>query len=74
MTDCTTRWCKSGLPGTVTVVENADDACFRLAICTKCAEDFGAKEGDDLMAEPIYSRTRKAERAATPPSSDGENG
>lgn len=74
MAKCDVQWCRSGQPATVSVLENLDDGSWRIRICKACADAFGAKKGDDLMSEPIFSRTRAAARAARSEKQNAEHG
>lgn len=66
MMDCEIKYCKSGLPASVQVVENMDDACFNVSICSRCAGTLKVKDGDDLMAVTAVHERLQFEYKDTP--------
>lgn len=59
---CQIRWCKSGLPGTVSVSENIGDGLWRLSICQQCADIIGMKDNDVLPTADTVEAMLAAEK------------
>ena len=45
---CDLRWCNTGEPGTVRVIENIGDGAWTVEICHDCATRLQLRENDEL--------------------------